>query len=77
MNPAALARLKLDYGPRWHITASVPGTGPRTITAVETGTGRRIHARNEPEMETRLRQAAGPTSRASPATGTECEYLCR
>ena len=49
-----LARLKLTYGPRWHITASIPGLGPRTLTATETGTGRRLHARNEPEMEARL-----------------------
>ena len=54
---AHLARLKITYGPQWHITTTIPGTGPRTLTAVETGTGRRIQARNEPEMETKLLHA--------------------
>jgi hypothetical protein len=73
-SPAApLARLKIIYGPRWHITASIPGTGPRTLTATETGTGRRIRARNESELETRLRQlrvadAAGADHPGGPAT---------
>ena len=68
-SPAAqLARLKISYGLRWHISASVPGTGPRTITAIETATGRRLQARNESEMETKLMHAG---RRHQPNPGTE------
>ena len=59
---AHLARLKITYGPRWHIATTIPGTGPRTLTAIETGTGRRLQARNEPEMEIKLLQAARSAS---------------
>jgi hypothetical protein len=70
--PAAhFARLKIAYGPRWHITASIPGLGPRVLTATETGTGRRIQARNEAEMESKLLQVAGQScDSSSPGPGT-------
>lgn len=73
-SPAAqLARLKLTYGPRWHITATIPGTGPRILTATETGTGQRIQARSEHEMAHNL---AAITGQAQPPACTECTHLC-
>lgn len=52
--------------PRWRITVSVPGTGPRILTAIETGTGRCVQARDESELEARLTaepaQPAGTSS---------------
>ena len=74
-SPAAhLARLKVTYGPRWHISASIPGTGPRTITAIETSTGRRLQARNEPEMEAKLMHDG---RRAQLPASTDCMRLSR
>ena len=64
---AHLARLMLTYGSHWRITVSVPGTGPRVLTAIETGTGRCVQARSESELEARL--TAEPAQRAGPAPG--------
>lgn len=69
---AELARLMITYGPRWHITATIPGTGPRVLTATELGTGRRIRARSEPELEARLIQEPAQVSAAPASLRTEC-----
>lgn len=74
---AALARLKLTFGPRWHVTVSIPGTGPRTLTATETGTGRRVVARNEREMESALLQVTDTGRLPGQLPCTDCAGLCR
>ena len=74
---AEFARLKLTYGPRWHIAASIPGTGPRTLTATDTSTGRRVRARNEAELETTLAQASQQRQVPGQPAHTECGGLCR